>query len=214
MRILDVDNNELQEEEIDFDEGYLEADKIFKQHHDEIPAEEYQWHYGLLDIYFNDGTSYTPQGEDDPHIKRPDNPHSSKFEYIPFEGENPRTIRGMSLHRITDVEGKDAIPAWDEYEDIQRYKLYTEEEKATRKRTAEDQAKKEELITTGLDRLIKLENKVLTHTGNIKDITMTRDMDFEVFDKTTSATNAALEQTNITVDDLVLTMADLIGIEE
>ena len=42
MRILDINDNELQEEALNFDDGYLEDDKIFKEHHDEIPAVDYQ----------------------------------------------------------------------------------------------------------------------------------------------------------------------------
>ena len=43
---------------------------------------------------------------------------------------------------IIDVPGTEAKEAWDEYEDIQRYVLYTEEELAAKE--AEKKAKEEE----------------------------------------------------------------------
>ena len=49
---------------------------------------------------------------------------------------------GKDVVWIIDVPGTEAKEAWDEYEDIQRYVLYTEEELAAR--DAEKKAKEEE----------------------------------------------------------------------
>lgn len=49
---------------------------------------------------------------------------------------------GKDVAWIIDVPGTEAKEAWDEYEDIQRYVLYTEEELAAR--DAEKKAKEEE----------------------------------------------------------------------
>ena len=49
---------------------------------------------------------------------------------------------GKDVAWIVDVPGIEAKEAWDEYEDIQRYVLYTEEELAAR--DAEKKAKEEE----------------------------------------------------------------------
>ena len=49
---------------------------------------------------------------------------------------------GKDVVWIIDVPGTEAKEAWDEYEDIQRYALYTEEELAAR--DAEKKAKEEE----------------------------------------------------------------------
>lgn len=49
---------------------------------------------------------------------------------------------GKDVAWIIDVPGIEAKEAWDEYEDIQRYVLYTEEELAARE--AEKKAKEEE----------------------------------------------------------------------
>lgn len=51
---------------------------------------------------------------------------------------------GKDIAWIIDVPGIEAKEAWDEYEDIQRYVLYTEEELAAR--DAEKKAKEEEAM--------------------------------------------------------------------
>lgn len=59
---------------------------------------------------------------------------------------------GKDVAWIIDVPGIKAKEAWDEYEDIQRYVLYTEEELAAR--DAEKKAKEEEvMLNTQLRRL-------------------------------------------------------------
>ena len=51
---------------------------------------------------------------------------------------------GKDVAWVIDVPGTEAKEAWDEYEDIQRYILYTEEELAAR--DAEKKAKEEEAM--------------------------------------------------------------------
>ena len=51
---------------------------------------------------------------------------------------------GKDVAWIIDVPGTEAKEAWDEYEDIQRYVLYTEEELAAKE--AEKKAKEEEAM--------------------------------------------------------------------
>ena len=51
---------------------------------------------------------------------------------------------GKDVVWIIDVPGTEAKEAWDEYEDIQRYVLYTEEELAAKE--AEKKAKEEEAM--------------------------------------------------------------------
>ena len=56
---------------------------------------------------------------------------------------------GKDVEWVVDVAGVEAKAAWDEYEDILRFVLYTEEELATReeeKRKAEEEAKLQERI--------------------------------------------------------------------
>ena len=51
---------------------------------------------------------------------------------------------GKDVKWVIDIPGVEAKEAWDEYEDIQRYVLYTEEELAAR--DAEKKAKEEEAM--------------------------------------------------------------------
>ena len=61
---------------------------------------------------------------------------------------------GKDVAWIIDVPGTEAKEAWDEYEDIQRYVLYTEEELAAKE--AEKKAKEEEaMLDAQLRRLVE-----------------------------------------------------------
>ena len=161
-----------------------------------------------------DGGKYIPKSENDPQIEKPSDPHSAQFTYIPKEGEEPRKIKGMSLEEVIDAEQIDAVPAWDEYEDIQRYKLYTEEEKAARAETQRLEAEKSELLLTGLGRLNQLEATALEHTQDLQNTALTRDMDLDGIFGRMDLKDQEMAETNSTVNDLVMTIADLIGIEE
>lgn len=65
---------------------------------------------------------------------------------------------GKDVAWIIDVPGVEAKEAWDEYEDIQRYVLYTEEELAAR--DAEKKAKEEEAMLNA--QLRRLAENVIT----------------------------------------------------
>lgn len=49
---------------------------------------------------------------------------------------------GKDVAKVIDVQGVEAQEAWDEYEDILRYILYTEEELAEREKAREEAYKK------------------------------------------------------------------------
>lgn len=93
MRIIDEEGHEIQEKDVDYDLGYLEPDKLFIKHHDEIPEVKEEFHY-----------------------------HMTKREH-----------GGGLVEKIIDVPYSPAVPAWDEYEDIMRYKLYNSYELAQRR---------------------------------------------------------------------------------
>lgn len=57
-----------------------------------------------------------------------------------YEVEKEYPNGGQDLKWIIDVEGQSAVEAWDEYEDIYRYILYTQEE--LDKMAAEEAARK------------------------------------------------------------------------
>ena len=128
MRILNESGKELQEEDVDFSLGYLIPDQIVKEHHDEVPEVEEKGHYYPETFYFTDGTQYKVKTEDenDPCVQANDDGVS--FNYIAPEDEEPREFKGCDVKYIIDVEYQEAKESWDEMEEIQRYKLYTEDE--------------------------------------------------------------------------------------
>ena len=128
MRILDEQDQELQQEDINLTLGYLVSDQILKEHHDAVPEVQEEGHYYPETFYFMDDTEYKvdAEGENDPHVEA--NEDGVSFSYIPGEGESEREFKGCDVKYIIDVEHQDAKEAYDEMEDIQRYKLYTEEQ--------------------------------------------------------------------------------------
>lgn len=187
-RILDINDVELQEENLDLEAGYLQPDRLFVQHHDEVEAQERQFHYTVKAFYFDDGSSVEIESEDDPRIGI-DDAEKGLFHYEPLAGENARKLRGIDLKEIEDVPAVAGQAAWDEYEDIQRYIEYTEEEleakaaqEAAAAEAAERAAARETFLETAPERLNDAEDNI--------------------------------EEANGTIEDLILIMADLVGTEE
>ncbi len=186
MRIFDENSNEITEEEVDLEKGYLTVEQIFKEHHDAIEAEEEKGHYTVDTWFFSDGTSYTCTGEDDPHIKVVD-AEKGIFDYED-QGEE-KTYHGASLTYIVDSAKVDAVEAYDEYETINRYHLYTEEQIQARKDAEEKAAKQAEFMDAGPDQL-----KANTESIN----TLTEQL----------AANVE------SLDDLFITLADVVAGED
>lgn len=245
MRIFDENDNELREEDIDLEEGYLTPDRMFIKHHDAIEGHDRVFHYTVKAFYFEDGTSYEPQSENDPHIII-DDAQAGLFNYNDIEGSGKK-LRGIDLKEIEDSPAVPAQEAWDEYEDIQRYRLYTEEEKKAKEREKERKRREEEFMNTGLERIEGLEESralkteiaavddkvvavddkvatvdgkidtlaadaatrddIATVTNNIKDVASNViSLDINIM-----GVSSDLAETNSTVEDLVLTMADILG---
>lgn len=156
MKILDENDVELSEDQIDLELGYLTSDQLFVEHHEEVLPKEEKWHYAVQTYYFEDGSSYDVTGEDDPHIEKID-PNNGVFGYILQEGDVEREVKGIDLKRVVDQEKTEGKEAWDEYEDIQRYILYTEEELEENRKRKEEQEKRTNFMTTGPDRLSSAE---------------------------------------------------------
>lgn len=171
MRILDEQDQELQQEDLNLTLGYLVSDQILKEHHDAVPEVQEEGHYYPETFYFMDDTEYKvdTEGENDPHVKANDDGVS--FSYIPGEGEPEREFKGCDVKYIIDVEHQDAKEAYDEMEDIQRYKLYTAEELKERQVAKEKAQKREEFMTTGPARLSTAETDIDTVTASVDDIT-------------------------------------------
>lgn len=144
MRILDENDQELQQEDLNLTLGYLVSDQILKEHHDAVPEVQEEGHYYPETFYFMDGSQYKvdTESENDPCVEP--NEDGVSFNYVAPEGEEPREYKGCDVKYIIDVEHQDAKEAYDEMEDIQRYKLYTEEqlrENAVNQANAERQEK-------------------------------------------------------------------------
>lgn len=144
MRILNEQDEEIQESDVNHTLGYLVGDQILKEHHGAVPEIQEEGHYYPETFYFMDGSQYNvnTEGENDPCVEANDDGVS--FSYIAPEGEEPREFKGCDVKYVIDVEHQEAKEAYDEMEDIQRYKLYTEEqlrENAVNQANAEKQAK-------------------------------------------------------------------------
>lgn len=171
MRILNEQDEEIQEADVDYTLGYLVGDQILKEHHDAVPEIQEKGHYYPETFYFVDGSQYdvNTDGDNDPCVKANDDGVS--FSYVPPEGEEPREVKGCDVKYIIDVEHQEAKDAYDEMENIQRYKLYTAEQLKERQAAKEKAQKREEFITTGPDRLSTAETDIDTVTASVDDIT-------------------------------------------
>lgn len=145
MRILDENDQELQQEDLNLVLGYLTHDQILKEHHEAVPEVQEEGHYYPETFYFMDGSQYkvNTEGENDPCVEP--NEDGVSFNYVAPEGEEPREYKGCDVKYIIDVEHQDAKEAYDEMEDIQRYKLYTEEQLRENAANQADAEKQERL---------------------------------------------------------------------
>lgn len=160
IRILNEDDEEITMDEVDLELGYLRPDQLLKEHHEAIEFQEEQWHYTVACFYFEDGSELKVESEDDPHIEKID-ADNGVFGFIPQnEEEEQLAVKGIDLKQEVDKERVEAKEAWDEYENIQRYILYTQEELDAKREREEQQAKREEFMGTGPDRLSTVEEDV------------------------------------------------------
>ena len=171
MKILDIEGNELQEDSLDFEKGYLEGEDVFVKHHDEIPEQEREFHYKVVAFRFEDGTSLIIENEDDPHIEKIDI-YKGIFRYKSLEGEEEKVASNIE---IEEVEDKPYIPgkkAWDEYEEIGRYHLYTQEELDWKKQERERWERTKEFMETGLNRIEQSEENIQETSSTVDDLVL------------------------------------------
>lgn len=189
MRILNEAGEEIQSEDVNYELGYLVPDKIFKEHHEAEPAVEEQVHYYPTTFFFEDGSRYDTvlydylRNNPDKKLEEDlaDYQNDARvivgedgftFSYEPTEGEAEKVVKRIEVATIVDSPYIPAKEAYDEMEDIQRYKLYTEEELQRRKEEKEQQEKREKFMSTGPDRLDNAETNIDTVSTNVDDITM------------------------------------------
>lgn len=168
MKILNEKNEEIQKENVDLSLGYLQPDQLFVEHHPEVQEKPAIYHYKVNVFYFTDGTSYPekledgvsyiPLSEEDPHIVDIDGKNGVfGFQEQPEDEIKGREVKGIDLEQVEDEPRVEHQAEWDEYEDIQRYILYTEEELQEMKEAEEKQAKTDVFMETGPDRLDTVE---------------------------------------------------------
>ena len=221
MRILDKQGQEISLEDVDFSLGYLKQEELFIESLPEIK------HYRVLRFNFDDNSSYIPTSENDPHIQIID-AVAGKFSYLPDEGET-RSVKGMSIGLVIDQEAHDV------YETIQRYILYTEEELVQRELpnrvlNLEDSTKnldqnikevKEDMETnneTINNSLTELHENVQEAQNDIKDTNSSITATNENVQRIQNSSNQRMDkldedltETNLTVEDLILLMAEVLG---
>lgn len=168
-RVLTENDEEISMSEVDYTLGHLRPEQLFVEHHDEIPEVKEESHFRVTKFYFFDAEPMEITEEDDPHVITIDN-KAGIFEYQPLEGEPERSWKGTDLESVIDVEHEDAKEAWDEYEDIYRYILYTEEELEQQAKDRAEGERREEFMTTGPERLTTTETNIDDLTLLIADI--------------------------------------------
>lgn len=154
----------IDESEADLSKGHLDPDKLFVKHHDAVPEQKQVSHYEVSKFYFTDGTSYAPESQDDPHINKID-ADNGVFAYVAQDGEEEKTCQGIDLKQVIDIEHADAQEAYDEYQEIYRYILYTEEELEKIQQQKEKQEAQQTFLEDGPDQLN-------TNTTSIEDLTL------------------------------------------
>ena len=170
IRILNEDDEEITMDEVDLELGYLRLDQLLKEHHEAIEFQEEQWHYAVACFYFEDGSELKVESEDDPHIEKID-ADNGVFGFIPQnEEEEQLAVKGIDLKQAVDQERIEAKEAWDEYEQIQRYILYTPEELEEKKKREEEQAKRETFMSSGPERLDSAEVTIEDLTVTVSDL--------------------------------------------
>ena len=166
MKILNEQNEEIQREDVDLSLGYLQPDQLFVETHPEVQEKAAVWHYKVKTFYFTDGTKFPDLdvdgfnmlSEEDPHIINIDGKNGKfDFQEQPEDAIKGRELKGIDLEQVEDEPRVEHQAEWDEYEDIQRYILYTEEELTQMKEEAEKQAKTDAFIESGPDRLTTVE---------------------------------------------------------
>ena len=162
MNIYNEEDVEIKESDVDTTKGYLKSDKKFIVHHEEQPEISEKKHYEVERFVFEDGSQMLIETNEDPHVKVIDD-QAVVFEYVD-KGEG-NVYHGAEIKSVIDQEHVEHKDAYDEYEDIQRYVLYTEEELQARKEAEEKQAKQTAFMENGPDQLE-------SNTTSIGDLTI------------------------------------------
>lgn len=111
MRIFDESKTqELCEESLDYNKGHLIPDKVFKLHHDAVGAIKAKTAQEIANEMQTSGRKVAEI-------------NGKLYEVVKVFDNG-----GKHVEEIKPQSAVDAVDAWDEYEDVYVYKLYTQEE--------------------------------------------------------------------------------------
>lgn len=150
---VDEQGNEIPESQRDFSDinGYWEITHE-KDHYEEgTKPTPLISHFIVKRVYFTNNTFYEPS-LDDPHIKVID-ANNGVFEYVFLEGEEKKEVRNLETEEIIEQNYRPGIPGHWEYNTINIYHPYTQEERQSILDEYALQEKRQLLIDTGADRL-------------------------------------------------------------
>lgn len=150
MRILNEEGIELSKNELDFSLGYLKGDRIFIKSHPRVLGQSEQYHYKVDTFYFSDGSYMDIANEDDPHVKVID-AQTGQFDYVD-QGEGFE-FKGASVSKVIDQEYIEAQDSWDEFEDIQRFIPFTDQELKEKEEMRKRVEKQEKFLQEGPEML-------------------------------------------------------------
>lgn len=183
MYLIDVDGKEILEKNVDLELGYLKdtGERKLIAHHDIQFEDPGSQHFEIRGFYFTDGSSYLVKNQyEDPRVNVINDKYG-QFEYIPAEGEEEKDILHRDVVLIIDRPYTPRRDAWDEYDNIYQYVLYTKDELAERaakkeaeQKAAAEKAAKEEaqqaFLENGEKRLSATESSIDELTLTVADI--------------------------------------------
>ena len=190
MKILDNFNKELTLEEIDETKGRLVPDKILVKHHEETPEIQEQGYMFPTRFYFLNGETYDTVNKDDEHV----DPQGNFIDIDnKFDMESNEVVLKNYRYIITQPFCG-AIPAWNEYEQIQRYIPYSEEELKEIEERKQDRLKQEQEEAQRQDLLVALPSLL------------------EEKDKKIQEYADIIKQQQEDINDIILTLSEFIGV--
>ena len=172
MRIIDESNKEITEQEANLKLGYLKEERIFVKHHEAVKAQAPVYKVFPKTFYFDDGTSYTTSGMDDPHIGEGNS-------YEPLPNEEDKTVYGMDLTKVLIEPAVEPRDAYDEYEDVLVYHRYTQEQLNEIADKNNQKQQEKQFLATGEDRINELNEYLERQAKSIDNlVVMLTDISF------------------------------------
>jgi hypothetical protein len=159
MIYIDDNGNEITKDQLDFEKGALIEEQRFVKHHDVQEAVSEKGHYAVDKVYTDIGIIDINGDETDSRIEIVD-AENSLFNYI-GEGE----AIGMDVIYIIDTPQQEAHDAYDEYETVYRYHVYTDEELDEQEKHRQRQDDLQDFFDTGVETL-------KSNTTAIEDLTL------------------------------------------